>query len=376
MRLRYIGKVRVVIDASPLLVRSAGVKNYLYHWISHLRKAAGNDSVCTLPPMERVRPLTHEESVAGPWKTWVGLGTLAAANRLPLPIMDWSLRDADVFHASVLVQRPPKKTLLTATIHDMTGFLMPQFHPQSNVAAERNFAALARQADGLIAVSESTKRDAVKVLNLPPEKITVIHSGIAEAYFELDPGMMEAVRKKCGLAKPYALFVGTIEPRKNLDLLLDAFESLSSSIREHYQLVVAGPPGWHSRHTMRRLQHVKYLGYVPEQWLPALTAAAAAFVYPSLYEGFGFPVAQAMAAGVPVITSNVSSLPEVAGGVALLIDPKSQSDLHHALSRLLTSDGLRTALGAAGRARAGDFRWEKCAQRSLEFFRRVVSQAR
>jgi alpha-1,3-rhamnosyl/mannosyltransferase len=363
--------VRVVVDASPLLVRSAGVKNYLYHWILHLRRLAGKDAVRTFPRMDSVRPLTHEGSMGGTWDTVLGLGSLAVANRFGLPLLDWLSGDAQVFHASVLVRKPPRKMRLTATIHDLTCWLMPEYHPRANLQAERSFAQLAKRTDALIAVSEATKRDAVSVLGLNPEKIAVIHSGVPHSYFDVEPALTDAVRRKYSLARPYVLFVGTIEPRKNVDLLLDAFESLPSSIREHYQLVLAGPPGWASGSTMRRLQHVRYLGYVPEEALPGLTAGATAFVYPSLYEGFGFPVVQAMAAGVPVITSNTSALAEVAGGAALLVDPRSQSELHHAMSRMLTSDGLRMALGAAGKAKAERFHWERCAEKSLKFFERV-----
>jgi alpha-1,3-rhamnosyl/mannosyltransferase len=363
--------VRVVIDASPLLVRSAGVKNYLYHWILHMRRIAGKDAVRTFPRMESVRPLTHEGSMGEPWQTLLGLGSLAAANHLRLPVLDWLTDDAQVFHASVLARRPPRRLRLTATIHDLTCWIMPEHHPRANIDAERNFAEIAKRADALIAVSEATKRDAVRVLGLAAEKIAVIHSGVPHSYFQVDPEVIDAVRKKYALGRPYVLFVGTIEPRKNVDLLLDAFESLSPSVREHYQLVLAGPAGWASGMTMRRLQHVRYLGYVPEQVLPGLTAGAAAFVYPSLYEGFGFPVVQAMAAGIPVITSNTSALAEVAGGAALLVDPRSQSELHHAMSRLLTSEGLRMALGAAGKAKAELFHWERCAERSIKFFERV-----
>ena len=364
--------MRVIIDASPLLVRSAGVKNYLYYWILHLRRAAGRDAVRTFPRMERVRPLSHESSVAGWWKTKLGLGSLALSNHLGLPLVDWMTRGADLFHASVLVQRPPKRARLTATIHDLTGHLMPQLHSRANRDAERSFAEIARRADGLIAVSESTKNDAVRVLGLDPERITVIHSGVPHAFFSPDPEVVKAVRKQYALSRPYILFVGTIEPRKNVDLLLDTYESLPSSLREHFQLVIAGPAGWAAGKTLSRLAHVKYLGYVPEAALPGLTAGATVFVYPSLYEGFGFPVAQAMASGVAVITSNVSSLPEVAGAGALLVDPRSQSELHHALSRLLTSDDLRAVLAAAGRARAEQYHWEHCAKRSLEFFEKIL----
>ena len=130
--------MRVVVDATPLLVRSAGVKNYLYHWILHLRRAAGRGTVGTFPRMERVRPLTHEASVANPLSTFSGLAALAISNCTGAPLLDWLTRGADIFHASVLVRHPPSRVRLTATVHDLTGFLMPELHPRSNLAAERS----------------------------------------------------------------------------------------------------------------------------------------------------------------------------------------------------------------------------------------------
>ena len=366
--------MRVVIDATPLLVRSAGVKNYLYHWIMHLRRVAGGASVRTFPAMDRVRPLTHEASVADPLRTFGGLAALAISNHSGAPLLDWLTRGADVFHASVLVRHPPSRARLTATVHDLTGFLMPELHPRSNLVAEESFAQLARRADGLIAVSECTRQDAIRALGIAPEKICTIHSGVADSFFDPPAALVNEVRMRYGLQRPFVLFVGTIEPRKNIDLLLDAFESLPGSLRDHYELVVAGPVGWAGEPTLARLRSVRYLGYVPEPDLAPLTAAAEVFVYPSLYEGFGFPVVQAMAAGVAVITSNVSSLPEVAGNTALLVDPRSQSELRAALIRLLGSADLRRALALAGRERARQFRWEVCARKSLEFFRHVTGE--
>lgn len=366
--------MRVVIDATPLLVRSAGVKNYLYYWILHLRRAAGGATVGTFPRMERVRPLNHEASVLDPLRTFRGLATLAISNYSGAPLLDWLTRGADVFHASVLVRHPPSRVRLTATVHDLTGFLMPELHPRSNLVAERGFAQLARRADGLIAVSECTRQDAVRTLGIAPEKICTIHSGVADAFFDPPAAMVNEVRKRYGLERPFVLFVGTIEPRKNVDLLLDAYESLPASLRDQYQLVVAGPVGWAAESTVARLGSVRYLGYIPEADMAPITAAADVFVYPSLYEGFGFPVAQAMAAGVAVITSNVSSLPEVAGNAALLVDPRSQSELRAALVRMMGSPELRRALALAGRDRAREFRWEVCAAKSLEFFRRVAGE--
>jgi len=364
--------MRVVIDATPLLVRSAGVKNYLYYWIQHLRLAAGIHSIGTFPNFDGLHPLQHERSVAGFWHTWSGLGSLALANRTPLPVTDWWARGADVFHASNLLEHPPRHLRLTATIHDMTSWLMPELHARGNLRADRRFLEICKRADKLIAVSQSTKDDAVRLAGLPPDKIVVIHSGVPDAFFTVNPDAIRRVRQRHALQRPFVLFVGTIEPRKNIDTLLDAWAALPPSLREEYELVIAGPAGWASPATIERLRAVRYLGYIPEPDLAPLTAAAAVFVYPSLYEGFGFPVAQAMAARVPVVTSNLSSLPEVAGDAALLVDPRSTSELLAALSRLLLSPDLRSELAARGRCRARDFRWETCAAKSLQFFEEVL----
>jgi len=364
--------MRVAVDALPLLVRSAGVKNYLYYWIEHLRRAAGPVVIRTFPSFAHLGPLTHEGSVAGRWRTASALAALAAANHSPLPVLEWATRGADVFHATNLVRRPPRKPRLTATIHDLTCWLMPELHPPANVRADRAFAELLRRADGLIAVSESTRQDAIRTLGIPPEKITVIHSGIAAPFFDVDEAQAAAVRVRYGLKRPFVLFLGTIEPRKNVDLLAEAFAALPDSLRAEFDLVIAGPLGWAPAGTIARLRTLRYLGYVPEPDLAPLTAAAAVFAYPSLYEGFGFPVAQAMAVGIPVLTSNISSLPEIAGDAALLVDPRSLAEIREALARLLLSPALRSELGARGRRRASTFRWEDCAARSLRFFQDVT----
>jgi alpha-1,3-rhamnosyl/mannosyltransferase len=368
--------MRVAIDAVPLLIRSAGVKNYLYHWIEHLRRAAGApsgpDTIATFPALGDFGPLRHNRSIAGGWRTGTGLAALALANYTPLPVLDWATRGADIFHCSGLTRHPPRRPRLTATIHDMTCWLMPELHPAANRRADRNFEEILRRADALIAVSASTKSDAVRVLGLRPEKISVIHSGIAAPFFDPGAEAIDAVRARYSLKRPFVLFIGTIEPRKNIDLLLDAFDALPASLRQEFDLVVAGPMGWASAETAARVRTVRYLGYIPEPDIAPLTAAATVFAYPSLYEGFGFPVAQAMAAGTPVIASNVSSLPEITGDAAVLIDPRSLSELRDALSRLLLSPTLRADLAARGRLRARVFRWETCAERSLLFFHEVA----
>jgi glycosyltransferase involved in cell wall biosynthesis len=361
--------MQILIDATPLLLRSAGVKNYTYYWIQSLWERAGNDRILTLPALPRLGPLNHEDSITGRARTYLHLGRVFAANRAPaLPVLRWSMPKADVFHVSNQIRHPPKRLKLTATIYDMTTRLLPELHTAANVQADENLARnVFARASRLIAISENSRQDAARLAGLDAERIEVIYPGVPEVYFGAQARPSE---------RPYVLYVGTIEPRKNVDTLLDAWENFR--FRGDFDLIIAGASGWAGEKTLARLAakprggSVRYLGYVPEDELPGLTAGASAFVYPSLYEGFGLPVAQAMAAGVPVITSNTSCLPEVAGRGALLVDPRSAAEIQSAMDKLLMSPELRQELGSAGMARARqEYRWNVCARKSLEFFHRA-----
>jgi glycosyltransferase involved in cell wall biosynthesis len=365
--------MRVTIDAIPLLVRSAGIKNYLYYWTRHLRQEAhAGVEIRLFPYLGHPAGIDHEGSVTNPVSTMARLGLLFLMNRTTAAFSDWVIPATDVFH-TCKVLHPPRRARLTATVHDLTCWIMPETHSPANVAADRRFADLIlRRADGLIAASEATRDDAVRILGLDPAKFRVIYHGIADPYFQVTAAHAEAARGRFGLKRPYLLAVGTIEPRKNVDLLLDAYGGLPASIREEFELVFAGPPGWAQSATKARLQQpppgVRYIGYVDEEAMPGIFAGATALVYPSLYEGFGFPVAQAMAAGTPVITSNVSALPEVAGGAAILIDPHSKAELRDAMRDLLTAPSERARLIELGRVNAQRFRWAESARQSLRFF--------
>lgn len=359
--------MRIEIDATSILLRSAGIKNYTYHWIRHLQLMAGpGDVVTAFPFLDNLGELNHDGSNIGRAGTLMRIATLLTVNRVP--VIDWVVRRGDLFHASNQVRKPPTRVALTATVHDLTCWLSPELHTADNVRADKSFAdQILKRARGLIAVSENTRQDAIRLLGVKPGNIRTIYSGISNLFFDA-----EATPR----AKPYILFVGTVEPRKNLDTLLDAYEGLRKDLREAFDLVIAGPAGWASEKTMARLNSklpgVHYIGYVAEKELPGLTAGAAVFAYPSLYEGFGFPVAQAMAARVAVLTSNTSCLPEVAGPGALCVDPRSAGELTHALERLLSDPLFRRQLGKAGRQRAERYRWDECAERSLDFFRDVL----
>ncbi len=272
-----------------------------------------------------------------------------------------------MFHASNLIRAAPRRAKLTATVHDLTSWLMPERNTPASSVADLQFAdRILSRADGLIAVSENTRQDAIRLLGIAPEIITTIHSGVAPEYFDATP------RDR---GRPYVLSVGTIEPRKNLDTLLDAWKQVRGSLRKEFDLVIAGPRGWAAEETVARVRsEAIYLGYVPEPEMPGLMAGATIFLYPSLYEGFGFPVAQALAARVPVITSNTSALPEVARDGSVLVHPTDAEEIAAAIEGLLDSPSERARLAGYGRASAERFRWEKCAEQSLAFFRRVISR--
>src|SRR5579859_2918779 len=287
IRDQAVHPVSLVLDASPLLLRSAGVKNYVYYWARSLAEHAGANRLSLFPFLQLPDDVAHETSVLGRAPTWERLGPLFAAKFSPYPILNWLTPASDIFHASHLAVHPPDKSRLTSTIYDMTCWLMPELHLAATVrASERIATRLFQPAAGLIAISECTRADAVRLLRLRQEKIEVIYPGIAPAFFEAGKETSQAVARRYGLAKPYALYVGSIEPRKNLGILLDAWLDLARNIREEFDFVVAGPWGWGDRSIHDRLQSgipgVRYLGYVPESDLPALTAAATVFAYVSL----------------------------------------------------------------------------------------------
>lgn len=365
--------MRICIDATSLLLRSAGVKNFVYHWMTSLQQAAPQHRITAFPALGEVGALDHERSVLKWSQTWPRIALLHFANIRHNPAVDFLMRNVDVFHASSLMRNPPRKVKLTGTIYDMTGRLLPQFHTPGNVQAENSFyERVMKRADGLIAISQSSKSDAVRLLGLNPDKVTVIYPGVDERFFNVAASDIERVVRGYDLGKPYLLFVGTIEPRKNVDTILDAYSALPVDLRDHHDLVIAGPTGWAAGSTVKRLESgipgIRVLGYVPESELPALTAGATVFVYPSFYEGFGFPVAQAMAAGVPVITSNVSALPEITAGAGMLIDAASAAELTGSIYQVLTSPSLRTERGKSGQQIARRYTWSRAAIQSAAFF--------
>lgn len=368
--------LNVCIDCSPLLVRSAGVKTYIYQWVRALRECEPESITTFLEP--RHRNLDHTAAIA---RNLSGLAALWTLNHLGPRTPARFFPACSVFHQSNLLRRRMPAARLSATINDLTPWIVPDCHTSRQKAADEDFANnVLKSADGLICISENSRQDAERILRLDPRKMTVIWPGVAEAYFHAGHPQADAAAEALGIQGPYFLFVSTIEPRKNVDGLLDSWLSLSSDIRNRYQLVVAGMPGWMAEAALRRLRQltadssgVRYLGYVDEAWMPGLTAGARALVYPSFYEGFGLPVAQAFAAGCPVIASGVSCLPEVIGEAGLLVDPRSVTELANAIRQAGESDSLCDRLLRAGRERARLFSWQRAARQSLDFFRALAA---
>jgi glycosyltransferase involved in cell wall biosynthesis len=237
------------------------------------------------------------------------------------------------------------------------------------------------QADRIITVSEASKRDILQYFRIPPEKIEVIYNGIDERFWTPPAGNeIERVRERYQLTDEFLLYAGNIKPHKNLERLIDAFHRLRREGFDHLKLLIIGDEV--SKYAMLRRavhrhklhKHVRFLGFVPDQTLAALYRLAAVFVFPSLYEGFGLPPLEAMASGTPVVTSNVSSMPEVTGGAALLIDPYDPDAIAGGIRRVLTDQALRDDLRARGLARAREFSWARSAERVRAIYDEVGSR--
>jgi alpha-1,3-rhamnosyl/mannosyltransferase len=305
------------------------------------------------------------------------LAFVRSLNRLNRSVVNLAIGRGDLFHTSQHLHCLPSKIKLSATLFDMSCWTVPETHLPENVAATRDYAERVRLVDGIVAISNSAREDAIRLLRLPAAKIEVISPGVHDAYFNVDRLAVESVQCRYQLRAPYLLWVGTVEPRKNVDTLLVAYASLPRDIRHEWPLFLAGPPGWSSAPTLARMQSTaegwRYLGYVPEGDLSAIMAGASIFVFPSLYEGFGLPLAQAMAAGTACITSSVSSLPEVAGHAAVLVEPRSPDDLARAMRRLILSPSERQELAKRGQSRARTYTWEHAARKSWRFFERIAT---
>ena len=270
----------------------------------------------------------------------------AAVRWLGAAAMERVVRRADVFHASPATVSAPAKTKVTATVEDLSYWLMPGLHTPQRMQSAALFAEkILTRADGLIAVSEAARKDAIRLLGIDPDKITTIYPGVDAVFYNARP----ATR-----ARPYVLSTADPSPSANLESLEAAWQRLGPGLRGRYDLV-----------TLRETDPAD---------LPGLISGATLLAHVPLYEAFPHPVAQAMAAGVAVVISETSGVPEIGRDAGLMVDPHSPTAIAAALTRLLESDTERAKLARYGRARAELYRWEKCAADSLAFFHRVAGK--
>jgi len=266
------------------------------------------------------------------------------------------------------------------TIHDLTPLINPDwFHQLYDKEFRFIISKAIKRTDVIITVSHSTKRDLINFFNVNPEKIKVIYLAPDETYRRIeDDEAITQVKKKYKITKKYLLFVGTIEPRKNLVRLLNVFKKIKNKLSD-YQLVITGKIGWKTKIFFETLENIPerikndiiITGYVSQDDLPLLYNGCDIFIYPSLYEGFGFPVVEAMRCGVPVITSNVSSMPEVAGDAAILVNPENEEEIGNAIIRLIEDRELREELKKRGLERSKMFSWKKTAIETLKVYKEL-----
>ncbi len=294
----------------------------------------------------------------------------------------WVLRRErpDLYHAPHYVLPAAVSCSSVVTIHDCIHLMFPQYLPNrvAYAYARAQMWTAAHRSDCILTVSDASKRDILHLFNIPPEKIVVVYNAI-DSHFSLTPPAeaVARVRERYQLNHRFVLYVGNIKPHKNLVRLIEAFNELRVGDLEDVKLLIIGdeisklPALRRAVHRHKLHKHVRFLGYVPDDQLAVLYRLAAVFVFPSLYEGFGLPPLEAMASGTPVVTSNVSSLPEVVGDAAVLVDPHDVDSIVAGLRSVLTDPVRADEMRLKGLERAREFSWERSVAKTLEVYKRV-----
>jgi glycosyltransferase involved in cell wall biosynthesis len=361
--------------------RRAGVSHYIEQVLRHLGyiDRANRYSVYTtrglgaaalgLPPNFAVRSSalpTINPRVRIPWEQFIA------------PLLLRAVR-ADVYHGMLNVVPLACPVPSVVTVHDLAFIRFPHtFRSYNRTYLDFATRTSVRRAARICAVSEHTKREVVGLLGVPAERVVVTPDAAREHFQLPDPAALAQFRAQKGLPEQFVFYVGTLEPRKNLPTLLEAYSQVARA--SQVPLIIGGGKGWMYDAIFARLEalnlqeQVRFIGYVPEEELPLWYAAATLFVFPSLYEGFGMPPLEAMSCGTPVVTSNCTSLPEVVGEAGLMVDPTDAEALAEAILRVLRSADLREDMRARGLQRARLFDWHTTAERTLHIYEQLRSQ--
>jgi len=367
--------MRIGIDATAMPLQRAGAGNYIFNLIQALARVdRSNEYVIFAKPAHQA-----ELGVNGPRVCFVPCEFAGRAVRLVweqvgLPRQVRAHR-LDVLHSPHYTMPLRHSARSVVTFCDMTFLLHPELHqPIKRVFFPAMMRVSARRADRLIAISESTRDDLVRLWAVDRARIATIPLAADTGYRPRAPEEVVEVCGRYGLQPGgYILYVGMLEPRKNVDRLVEAFGRVATEL-PGVDLVIAGRPGWMYDQIFAQVEalglreRVRFTGYVPHDALPGLYSGARLFAYPSKYEGFGLPVLEAMSCGSPVVTTNVSSMPEVAGDAAILVTPDDVAGLAAALLRVSGDPTLRAELSCKGLARAKAFSWERCARETMAVY--------
>ncbi len=370
----------IYVDVSAAVHRRAGLGRYSESLARALAPYIGDELALFYNREFGIEPLKGMErfptrTVGLSYKSWRLLVWLGQLTRLSFRGL---IPGAQLFHATehLLPNFPGIPTVLT--VHDLIFHHLPQHHkPLNRWYLNLTMPLYCRRADHIIAVSETTRHDLLKLYKLPPEKVTVIYEAADPRFAPQPPQVIEAVRARCNLPDRYLLYVGTIEPRKNLTNLFYAWEHLYAS-KLVPPLVIVGKSGWldgdffAAVEQSRFYREVRFTGFVLDEDLPAIYAGATAFVFPSLYEGFGLPPLEAMACGTPVACSNASSIPEVVGNAALTFHPNVDS-IELALRKIANDTDLQDDYRERGFQQAARFSWDQTARETLAVYRRLTA---
>ncbi|MDE2058505.1 MAG: glycosyltransferase family 4 protein [candidate division NC10 bacterium] len=357
-----------------MFIRQAGIGQYVANLVTHMGRLAPEDEFV----LYRTGMWGESKSPAG----WSGHVRVVSAPKLLLRVRS-RLDDLDVYHGTSYRLRGIGRCGSIVTIHDLAAERMPGIAPRrwrARLASEKTRRTV-HQATLVVVPSEQAARDVGDLMGVPREKIEIINQGVGDDYYpERVAGGREALCRRYALPRDrYVLFVGTLEPRKNIPTLVRAFGGMTR-IRRSHCLVLVGAPGQGIEEISDVVRgsgldgEVVMPGYLPPEEVRRLYSYADLFVYPSLYEGFGLPPLEAMACGTPTITSNTSSLPEVVGEAALQVDPRDPEALADAMNAILEDETLAVMLRARGFDRIKQFSWERTARETLQAYRRVGSR--
>ncbi|MGI6208315.1 MAG: glycosyltransferase family 4 protein [Anaerolineae bacterium] len=368
--------MRIAIDARLLHYTKAGISQYILRLLEGLNSLDPEEEILVL------RSRKHRESDLPTMRfETVPLWT-PPHNRFEQVGLRLELRPLhlDLLHSPDFIPLFRRNFKSVITVHDLAFLMYPHLLTRESAHYYGQIDQAVRSADRIIAVSESTKRDVIRLLGVPEDRVTVIPEAINPIYRTLeDRDAVDAVRRKHGLPEQFAIFVGTIEPRKNLPTIFRALRRLKDQHKVDLALAVVGQWGWLYDEVLKvyeelKLQDtVRFLGRLPDEELLYLYNAATVLAYPSHYEGFGLPPLEAMACGTPVIVSNTSAMPEVVGEAGLLVNPEDDEALTVALLRVLSDTDLRDALVRRGYQRVQNFSVKRMAEGTLELYRSVLA---